>query len=901
MKKKKRFILIDSNSLIHRAYHAYPAHLSTSKGEQINAVYGFTFLLIKVVEDLKPDYLVCAFDSLAPTKRHKVYKDYKAHRKPMEEELVAQLPKVKEVVEAFDIPVFKKDGYEADDLIGTIENDAQIKNMEKIIVSGDQDMFQLADDDTKIYLSGKSFSQSKLYGPDEVREKTGMKPNQIIELKALYGDPSDNIPGVKGIGKKGAEILIEEFGSIDKIYDNLDGVEKRFLKKLQDDKETAFLSRDLARIMRDVPIGFDLGKSQWRNLDIHKIRKLFRKYEFRSLLKKAEVIVGANDQVSGAGKLAKPRLSVSLAKVQFIEKASDFNSLLQQLAKQKVVAVFANSISDNCVEMLPQNLTLSLSRGTNYTVGASLITRDGKLTSEGEMLRKIFINSSIMKVGYDIKDLIHCFRNLGISGLDNYYDIKIAAFLVQAGSGSVALKDLIFNYLGEVVEDPSQNLEMGFGGRKEAGFLLQIYSIIKVKLTERKPKSRWGLSRLFGEIEMPLVKILADMEATGVAVDSEYLSKLSFNLARKINKVEKAIYSCVGHEFNLNSPKQVSEVLFKELDLSPSRKNKGGSYSTSAAVLEGLKGTHPVIDNLLVYRELSKIKSTYTNSLLECIDKNTGRIHTSFNLAVTSTGRLSSTNPNLQNIPIATNIGKKVRRAFVAEKGWKLISFDYSQQELRLLAHLSEDPNLWKAFAEDLDIHTHTAAGLFDKPSYKITKKERSVGKTVNFAVMYGMGSRGLSESLKISYEEAETFIKKYFEQYSDVKRFYDMYIGEVEKTGYAETMFGRRRSAAGLTSGNFFARKAVYRELINFPLQGSAADMMKLAMIETARLIDKKYKQVARIILQIHDELILEVKEEETKGTFAEEVKHLMQDICKLKVPIQVNYEIGDSLEEIH
>ncbi|MDD3647205.1 MAG: DNA polymerase I [Candidatus Dojkabacteria bacterium] len=900
MKKRCRFILVDSNSLIHRAYHAYPSHLTTSKGEQINAVYGFTFLLLKVIEDLKPDYLICAFDSLAPTKRHKVFKEYKAHRKPMEDELVAQLPKVYEIVEAFEIPIFKKEGYEADDLIGTIEFDAKIKGMEKIIVSGDQDMFQLADSDTKIYLSGKSFSQSRLFDPEDIKGKTNLKPSQIVDFKALYGDPSDNIPGVGGIGKKGAETLMKEYGSLEEIYKNLEKIDKRFQNKLADGKEKAYLSQELARIIRDAPIEFDLKKARWGDIDIVRVRKLFQRFEFRSLLKKAEKIAGVEEEREESvqkvisGKQIKTR-------TQFIEGRKELIDLLCKISASRIFSIYTVADADSCVQMKPQTITISFKGQDNYTFAAKLLSDGMRLTSEGAEFEAIIKNKEILKVGYDVKTLMHCMRNLGIRDMNYYFDLKIASFLVQAGSGSVNLKDLVFNYLGEIIEEKEQTFDMGLTGRREAGLILWLYEIVNKKLEEIEEKSRWDLKRLFEEIEMPLVKILTDMEASGIDLDRDYLSAFSHKLSRKLEKIEHAVYDAIGHEFNLNSPKQVSEVLFKELKLSPQRKNKGGSYSTSASVLESLRGVHPVIDSLLLFRELAKVKSTYTNSLLDAVDKKTGRIHSSFNLAVTSTGRLSSTNPNLQNIPIVSDIGKKVRRAFIAERGWKLISFDYSQQELRLLAHLSQDRELMAAFSKNLDIHTHTASGLFSKTMEEITKKERSIGKTVNFAVMYGMGARGLSESLKIEYGQAEDFINKYFQQYSGVKKFYDKYIAEVEKQGYAVTMFGRRKSAAGLTGGNFFARKAVYRELINFPLQGSAADMMKLAMIDVSDLIHNKYDQYARIILQIHDELILEVKNNLITKKFTEEVKNLMQKVLELKVPIEVNYEIGNDLSEIH
>lgn len=899
MDKQKRFVFIDSNSLIHRAYHAYPLELTTSNGEIINAVYGFSFLLLKIIEDLKPDYIVSVFDVPKPTKRHEKFKEYKIHRKPMEPELAVQFPPVKEVIRAFNIPILEVAGYEADDVIGTIEDNPSIKGLEKIIVTGDQDIFQLVDDDTKVYLSGRNFRESSLYGINEVKKRMGLSPKQVVDFKAIFGDPSDNIPGVSGIGKVGALKLIELYKTLDGIYEHIDEIEGRYRKKLIENKDTAYLSQDLATIMRDAPVAFDLAACKWEDFSVDDVKKVFQKYEFRSLLRTLEK-VSPNQAKSKIEQRATP----SDAK-ESLEKVSTAMELSRIFEKIKKISCFALAVfPDNAGvnSMLPALMSVSIDGTKSYVFDLRLVFLDGALTSEGKLLKKLLENEEIKKVGHDVKVLLHSLQNIGIAMRGISFDIMLAAYVVQSGSGATGLSELTFHYLGKSLDAESASGQKSFSydWGIESSFVFQMYKLLERKL-EDSNNGVWSLYKLYKELELPLTYVLAKMERNGILVDRKYLLKFASELDRKIAKEEQEVYNLVGHEFNLNSSSQVADVIFEELNLPQGGKTAKGRASTSSGILSKLAGTHPVIEHLLLYRELAKLRSTYTTSLLAEIDQNTGRIHTSFNQAVTSTGRLSSSKPNLQNIPISSEMGKEVRKAFVAPKGSRLVSFDYSQQELRILAHLTKDENLINAFNNDQDIHALTASKLFGKGITSITKQERRVAKTINFGVMYGMSAVGLAESLSISRGEAATFINRYFDEYSAVKRFYDTYLTEAKAKGYAVTIFGRRRSASLLSTINRGAYGAIMRELINFPIQGSAADMMKFAMIKVDKEVEKKYSQKARMLLQIHDELVFEYKGALGINSFAKDIQTIMEQVYQLRVPIRVEYCVGNDLAEIH
>lgn len=902
MSRTKRFVLIDANSIIHRAYHAYPAQLTTSSGEQTNAVYGFSSLLLKVVEDLEPDYLVCAFDVPKPTVRHKKYEEYKSHRKPYDKELLDQIPKCKEVLTAFDIPIFEKEGYEADDVIGTIEDEKRILSLEKIIVTSDQDLLQLVDKDTKVYLSGKNFKDSKLCGTREVVEKLGISPNQLTDYKALFGDSSDNIPGVKGIGKNGALSLILKYKSLDAIYRDVNKIEVRYQKKLKEGKENAFMSKELATIIKDVPISINLSQCKWGELDGEKVKYIFRRFEFHSLVRRLDQLKKVSPRLV---KTEDMQNSSTGEKFEIINDMRGLEVFVKELEKQKAFAITYQGSGGNCIDKYPENLAFSWG-DIAFLLNVNLLKSGDGFTPEGVKVKRILENRKIFKTGHDLKSTLHASRNFGVEMQGLNFDIKVAAYLLQKGGGGTGLGELAFNYLGEVFDRQDQQSLVGLVDSsnsldKEARLIWKLYKKLSSNFKKSTKTTKWDLEKLSRKIEMPLVRVLARMECNGILIDKKYLTQFSKKLDNDIRKSCEKAYKCIGHEFNISSPKQVSELLFEELDLPKSRRGKSGQHSTGIRVLEGLKGVHPVIDCILKYRELAKLRSTYTTSLLDSVNEKTGRIHSNFNQTVTATGRLSSTEPNLQNIPISSDLGREVRKAFVVEKGAQLVSFDYSQQELRILAHLANERNLIEAFEKGTDVHALTASKVFDKDIKAVTKKERQIGKTINFGVMYGMSPHGLSSLLAIEFDEAARFIEKYFEEYSAVRDFFENYLKEAQKRGFAVTIFGRQRSASGLNLTNVAAHNAAIREIINFPIQGSAADMMKLAMVKVDELVQKEFEDKAKMVLQIHDELVFEFKGTKRLKEFKSKVEKFMEEVYDLKVPLKVDVYTGSNLEEVH
>jgi len=896
MKKKPRFILIDANSIIHRAYHAYPLELATSKGEQVNAVYGFSAILLKVIEDLKPDFIACAFDvNNKPTFRHTDYPLYKANRKPLEKDLDIQFPRVKEILKAFNIPYIEKEGYEGDDIIGTLNNDKRIKNFDKIIVTGDQDMFQLIDTYTSVYLSGKNFKDSKLYNKKEVIQKTGLFPSQIIDFKAIHGDSSDNIPGISGIGKKGAFDLLKKFKNLNNIYKNINKTGNRYKNKLTEGKEKAYLSYNLAKIYKDVPIDFEILKLGKCKIDILKVEKVFYELEFSSLVKRLFNLGIIPEQENP--KSLKNDKELKLFKD---DKENSFPELINTCKKAGLITICIQSTHKNICDIIPQKVSL-LCKNQLFVFDL----KSCENIARKNILKEILENEKIKKVGYDLKALIHAFRNWGIELKGIYFDIKIAAYLIQAGEGGLDLDDLAFKYLGKMFDrqitlNVLNTKKDKYNFERLVEVIWKLYECFSAKL-KKEEKSRWNLRKLFYEIEMPLVKVLAQIEFNGIFIDVKYLKEFTSKLDKLIYGEEQGIYKLVGHEFLLTSPKQVSEILFSELSLPKSKRTKGGKYSTGSSVLSELKTMHPVIACLLRHRELAKLRSTYTTTLLESVNTKTNKVHTNFNQTIAATGRLTSTNPNLQNIPISTDLGREMREAFISPAKSVFISFDTSQQELRILAHLSNEKNLIQAFRKGVDIHALTASKIFNKDIKEVNGTERRIGKTINFGVMYGMSAHGLSDALKISVRDAAQFIEKYFNEYPNIKRYFENYLYEAREKGYAETIFGRRKFAFRLKTYNERLKNAIKRELINFPIQGSAADMIKIAMINSQELIERKYDKKAKMILQIHDELVFEYKGIKKRKDFIENITRTIESVYSLKAPIKVDVHIGKNLAQTH
>jgi len=906
-KNKQKLIVIDGNALVHRAFHAIPP-LTNKDGMMVNAVYGFTAILLKVLKDLKPDYVCATFDLKGKTFRHKEFEAYKATRTKAPDELYAQLPLVKEVLKSFNIPIFEESGFEADDLIGTIAHLKTVDrpDIETIIITGDQDTFQLIDDNTKVFTPHKGLSETILYDEKLIEEKfEGLKPNQLIDYKALRGDPSDNIPGVRGIGQKGAVNLLNDFKTLENIYNNLDSqkISDRNKKLLAEHKDEAYLSKKLATIITDVPIDFDLEACKLGNFDKTRVIKLFQDFNFKRLmtqlsnLESGFQIVG--DQKSLFDQAIDPnQVKSSNQKYILVSNPEALKKFMVDFKKQTEFCFDTETTALDVFSADLIGISFSWQKNEAYYLPADIITQ-----IKNELL-PIFENKNIKKIGHNLKYDLEILKQNGfiINGL--YFDTMIASYLLNPGHRQHNLDTVAFTELGYQMQPISDLIGSGHDQIKmsevpvkkvswyaceDADMTYQIYQKLKSDLKER------GVFGLFEELEMPLVAVLADIEKNGVKLDLKLLKKLAKETDDELILLEKKIFKAVGSEFNISSPLQLKEVLFDKLKISTVGigKTKTG-ISTAAGELEKLRGKHKVIDLILDFRELAKLKSTYLDALPKLINKKDGRVHTSFNQTVTATGRLSSSNPNLQNIPIRTERGQKIRRAFIAEKGFKILKADYSQIELRIIASLANDKNMLEAFESKTDIHTKTAAFINDIKVSEVTPKLRRQAKEVNFGVLYGMGAWGLSQRTGISGQEAKKFIDKYFQTYKDVKRYLDETILIAKDKGYVETFYGRRRYIPEINSGIQQVRSGAERMAINMPIQGTAADLIKLAMIA----IFKKLPNISpgtKMILQVHDELVFEVPEAEIKKV-AKLIESTMNEVYKLRAPIETEVHIGNS-----
>ncbi len=876
--KKPLLLLIDSNALIHRAYHAYPSTLTTSKGQQINAVFGFFSILLQVLLKYKPDQIFFAFDVKEKTFRNEIYPDYKATRKKTDAELIEQFKIVKDILLKINFNVVEKAGYEADDLIGTLSRRKEFEGKEKIIITGDGDLLQLIRDDVKVFLSGSAFQKSVLYDSKTAQEKLGYTVDQIIEYKGLRGDSSDNIPGVKGIGEISAKKLLSKYKTLEEIYSNLEELDNTVKNKLVFDRESAFVSRDLATIDTNAPLDEKLNNSKPTSVDFAQLRKLFFEFEFKSLLPKidkleSELGVGSEENISqqsemfnvdkAGGKTPPPKGRVEQY-LSTIPKGVEYVAFYPKFSDQKI-----------CTEVLVW------------------ITENAffELKCDAEEYKRFVENiskSSVKVIAFDSKILNKTNIFLGIPQLEIHFDIKLAAYLLTGGRLKLCLEDIAYEFIG--------NFDIT---KSRAEITYELFDILSKKISKEKQ-----LSKLLFELEIPLTEALAIMELAGIKLDKDYLQQFEKRLVGMIKGTEKKIYDLAGQEFNIASPKQMGEVLFSKLKLPGGKKNKSGGFSTNEKVLRNLVTDFPIIKEILKYREYTKLKSTYTSTLISHIDPGTGRVHSVFHQDIAATGRLSSKDPNLQNIPISSELGQEVRRAFISEKGKKFVFFDYSQQELRLLAHLSGDKNLTKAFNKGVDIHSLTASRLLTKEISDVTKSERRMGKTVNFGIVYGISAFGLSEQLKIDPKLAQKYIDSFFVTYEGVKKYFDNLLAEARKNDYITTILGRRKITDGLRSPVFQVRKATEREIINFPLQGSAADMIKMAMVKTQKIIDDKYSDFAQMVLQIHDELVFEVvddKNEDRLKEFARDIRKELLEVFDLEVNMKVDTEVGYNLADSH
>jgi len=864
-----RFVIVDGSSLVHRGFYALPL-LTTAGGLYTNAVYGFTTMMIKLLGELKPDLIVVAFDKGKITFRNELYTAYKGHRKPTPGELSQQFPLVKEVVQALGITAIEQAGYEADDIIGTLATKAGKVGHQVMIVTGDRDALQLISPNIQVMLTKKGISDMDVYDNQAFEAKYGVTPQQQIDLKGLMGDSSDNIPGVPGIGEKTAMKLIIEYGSIEKLLENIDNVSgKKNQENLRNHQEIALLSKKLATIVCDMPIDFVAEEFTFQP-DGEKMKELCVKFEFKSLLNKIGNLFPGNKEVV----LEEPEL---LPQVEVLTSYEEISEVVKQVRQAGLLEFHAIVIGK-----LP-DITM---QGVGIMAGGKTVYIPAEAEGFGDML-VLFADKAVMKVTHDAKIIYNACEKMGITLQGLVFDTVLAAYLLDPTANDYSLMMLRKQYLGQV----SNNLL----DKKHNDPVFAVWAAQTIHRIH--PGLRQGLvdnelNQLFDEVELPLVGVLAMVENYGIKVDAEKLAVMSDELGAKIEILLTEIYQCAGEKFNVNSPKQLGVVLFEKLNLPVSKKTKTG-YSTDAEVLEKLTGQHDIIDKLLEYRILTKLKSTYLDGLAALICPSTGRIHTTFNQMVTATGRLSSSEPNLQNIPIRTEAGRKIRELFVPGKGYDYImSADYSQIELRILADMSGDANLIESFAQHQDVHTRTAAEVFEVPMSEVTAELRSRAKAVNFGIVYGISDYGLSRDIGVSRKEAGQYIANYFIKYHGVKEFIDAVVKEAHRQGYVTTLFGRRRYLPDINNSNFNLRSFAERTAMNTPIQGTAADIIKKAMIDVFHVL-RREKLQSRILLQVHDELILEVPADEVEQV-RKIVKQAMEQSAELQVPLVVDVKIG-------
>jgi len=923
---RKKLVIIDGNSLANRAFYAIQAELTTKEGEPTNAVYGFANMLVRLMDEEKPDMLAVAFDKSGPTFRHMEYDGYKATRKGMPDELSSQMPLIKELLSTFRIPVLEIDGYEADDVIGTIAKKSEEAGHECLIVTGDKDALQLVSDLTRAMLTKRGISEMETYDAKAVEERLGVGPQYVPDVKGLAGDVSDNIPGVPGIGEKTAVKLIQALGYLEDILDKADSVKSdRTRRLLKEHEDQARLSKRLATIDREVPIEFNFSECYVEEPDWPALVNLLQRLEFRSLIKrfedrlqdKGDAASSATldlfsqvppGNVSGGGGEA-PGQPGKCVTVEDIEGVLD---LVRELSDVREFAFETIPDSNDPMRTGLTGMAIAHPDGRGFYLPFAHMRLGAPAVPEREAilaLKPLFEDGDVLKVCHDAKTRIIHLRRRGVKLSGPVFDTMIAAYLGNPDQ-KIDVESVIRDYLGDEVSAISDLVSRsGRGGlprtigETEADNVRDVVCAglarlprLQDVLSERL--SRLGMDRLFLDVEMPLVRILADMEMAGVKVDPERLRELSADLGERLAELEKEIFRLAGDEFNINSPKQLSFILFEKLGLPPIKKTKTG-YSTDAEVLEALSFSHDIAEKILDYRELTKLKSTYADALGALINPETGRIHTTFNQAVTSTGRLSSSDPNLQNIPVRTEEGRKIRAVFIpGDEHSVLLSADYSQIELRVLAHFAKDEILVESFRKGEDVHARTAAKVFGVGLKDVTPEMRTKAKAVNFGIIYGISDFGLARGIKITRGEASRFIDSYFHHYKGVREFLDTVVEKARDDGYVTTLLSRRRYLPELRSKNVPRRKFAERTAMNTPIQGTAADIIKLAMVDVARGLETRGLR-ARMILQVHDELVFDVPKDELREV-ADLVRETMESAVDLDVPLKVDVKAGRNWLEL-
>ncbi len=901
---ERLLVLFDGHALVHRAFHALPPFTVLRTGEPTGAVYGFASMLLKVLSELKPTHWAIAFDSPGPTFRHQEYAEYKAHRPPAPDELRQQFGRVREVVNAFAMPTYETPGYEADDVLGALAQLAEEQGTRTVIVTGDTDTLQLVSDHVSVMVPrpGKTFSDTTLYDDEAVRQRYGLEPNQLADLRGLKGDPSDNIPGVAGIGEKTAVKLLQQFGSIEGIYDHIDEVSpERIRKLLVDGEEQARASKRLATIVIDLPLEFDLDSCCISLFDRSRVADLFRELSFASLLPKLP-----DSGAQSADASVELQSATIATEYVVVDTPQTLQDMVGELSRAGDFAFDTETSGLDPRQAALVGLSFSTAPGRAWyvPVGHSAGTQI-RIDQALAAVRPLLGGDETSKSAHNAKFDMTVLQRYDVQVANVAFDTMIAAYLL--GDQPLNLKSLAFSRLG-IEMTPIVNL-IGTGSKQISMGWVDIprvadYACADADITLRlarlmKPElSAQGLWKLFSEVEMPLLPVLLDMETNGVSVDTEMLRDMSWRISGKLSAVEKNIHELAGRPFNINSSQQLGCVLFEDLRLPTGKRTKSG-YSTSASILEGMRGAHPIVDLLLEYRQLAKLKSTYVDALPALVNPETGRIHTTLNQTGTSTGRLSSSDPNLQNIPVRTEEGRQVRRAFVAgDSGSLLLSADYSQIDLRALAHLSQDPILISAFERDEDIHAITASQVFGIAPEEITPDMRRFAKTINFGVIYGMSEYGLEQATDLSRQEAGLFIKAYFEKYRGVQAYLDATKREAAHDGYVQTILGRRRYIPEIKSPNAQVRMAAERMAINMPVQGTSADIIKVAMVSLHREM-KRQGFSAKMILQVHDELLFEVPLSELDA-LTKLAYQIMPDAISLSVPLKIDVKTGSNWDEM-
>ncbi len=899
---KKPLYVIDGHALAYRAHFAFVRNpLYTGDGRNVSAIFGFSRMLLKLIQDNQPAYLAVAFDPPKPSFRFKIYDQYKANRDKMPDELRAQVQEIKALVDELGIPRLEDDEVEADDILGSVARSFADREHPVYLVTGDKDAYQLVTEHVRIYANKKGISEFEIYDQEGIEKKTGLKPSQIIDYMSLMGDSSDNIPGVKGIGEKTARSLLQQFGSLEAIYDNLDQLKGRTRTLIEEGRESALLSKELVTIRTDVVPGVKRDDLLFTGFDAEKARDYFRRLEMDSIIRD----YFEDEEEPG------PSGDPETLSCEIIHDLDTLRAVIEMIMKEGEVSIDTETTSPTAREARLIGISLSIDGRRGWYLplvneglfGGETPDRESAL----EMMRPLIEDPEVKKIGQNIKYDLIVLWNAGIDMKGIFFDTMVASYVLNTGERRHNLDDLAARHLGHItitykelvgtgknrVEITDVPLErLAHYAVEDSEVTWRLYLLFRERLKEE------GLENLFYELEMPLVPVLARMEYSGVKIDSSHFDRLARENDERLEEVKKQIFDAAEMEFNINSTRELSGILFERLGLKPVKKTRTG-HSTDISVLEALKGEHPIIEYLITYRGLAKLKSTYIDTLPKLVNPETGRIHTSYNQTVVATGRLSSSDPNLQNIPVRDDFGRAIRRGFTAEKGMRIMAADYSQIELRLAAHVSGDDNMKKAFQEGTDIHNLTASRVFGISLEEVEPFMRRQAKIINFATIYGVSPYGLSRQAEISMEEAAEFIRIYYETYPGFREYIDRTVESAREKGYVETLMGRRRRIPEISSDVSFRREGAERVAINTPIQGSSADMIKIAMIRIDRQLRESGMR-SRMIMQVHDELVFEEVHSEEKG-LETLVRNAMETALDISVPIVVDIGRGNNWEEAH